>query len=208
MSTRPAPPFSPLRARVSPACNFPAGSHTCPEPCSLVGRVLCLRDRVAHFGNGWRACSGLAGRGPGLSLKPKRPKFKPWDLFCKACPSRHCPTPYGANSTKPACGPLGDPSYAGANLESWPSPQTIANGACVSVRTARSVIGQLISWFLAALLSIDEQGSQSSSLYRVNIAHLANQVIWATYPRHHLPPPRQQLPPLADMPPRQEMPPT
>ena len=48
-------------------------------------------------------------------------------------------------------------SYAGANLESWPSLQTIANGACVSVRTARSVIGQLISLgFLQRSYRIDE----------------------------------------------------
>nr|BAR30669.1 putative viral A-type inclusion protein repeat containing protein [uncultured Mediterranean phage uvMED] len=94
-------------------------------------------------------------------------------------------------------------SYAGANLESWPSLQTIADGACVSVRTARSVIGQLISLgFLQRSYRIDEQRNQSSNLYRVNIAHLANQPDLGDLPPGTIcrPPGSSCLPPRQDMP--------
>lgn len=67
-------------------------------------------------------------------------------------------------------------TFAGANAESWPSLATIAEGACVSIRTARAVIGQLESLgFLQRQFRTDANGSQSSNLYRVTITHIANQ---------------------------------
>ena len=94
-------------------------------------------------------------------------------------------------------------TYAGANYESWPSLTTIAAGACVSVRTARGVIGQLESLgFLERQFRVDERGNQSSNLYRVTVVHLANvENPGGGYPgticRHpgsSCPPPRQDMP--------------
>lgn len=68
-------------------------------------------------------------------------------------------------------------TYAGANAESWPSLPTIADGACVSIRTARAVIGQLESLgYLHRQFRTDANGSQSSNLYRVTVTHVANQL--------------------------------
>ena len=102
-------------------------------------------------------------------------------------------------------------TYAGANYESWPSLTTIADGACVSVRTARGVIGQLESLgFLERQFRVDERGNQSSNLYRVTVVHLANvenpggvtPAPFAATPAAAAPlpgricrPPRQELPP-------------
>ena len=95
-------------------------------------------------------------------------------------------------------------TYAGANYESWPSLTTIADGACVSVRTARSVIGQLESMgYLERQFRVDERGNQSSNLYRVTIAHLANtENPGGGYPGSICRPPGSSCPP-----PRQDMPP-
>lgn len=66
-------------------------------------------------------------------------------------------------------------TYTGANQNCWPSIKTIADGSCVSVRTARAVVGQLESMGLLQLeRRFTEQGHSSTNLYRVTVNHLAN----------------------------------
>ena len=67
-------------------------------------------------------------------------------------------------------------TYAGANADCWPSIKTIADGACVSVRTARAVAGQLESIGLLQRESRrnDRGGLLYEDLYRVTVNHLAN----------------------------------
>jgi hypothetical protein len=66
-------------------------------------------------------------------------------------------------------------SYTGHAAECWPSLQTIADGACVSIRTARNVVAQLESMgHLRRIRRKSERGDCLSSLYQVQIAHLAN----------------------------------
>ena len=66
-------------------------------------------------------------------------------------------------------------TYAGANADCWPSIKTIADGACVSVRTARAVAGQLESMGLLQRESRrNDRGDCCTNLYRVTVNHLAN----------------------------------
>ena len=66
-------------------------------------------------------------------------------------------------------------TFTGSNANCWPSLKTIANGACVSVRTARSVLAQLESMgLLQRERRFTDQGHSSTNLYRVTVNHLAN----------------------------------
>ena len=66
-------------------------------------------------------------------------------------------------------------TFTGSNANCWPSLKTIADGACVSVRTARAVLGQLESMgLLQRERRYTDQGHSSTNLYRVTVNHLAN----------------------------------
>jgi arginyl-tRNA--protein-N-Asp/Glu arginylyltransferase len=66
-------------------------------------------------------------------------------------------------------------TFTGSNANCWPSLKTIADGACVSVRTARAVLGQLESMgLLQRERRFTDQGHSSTNLYRVTVNHLAN----------------------------------
>ena len=66
-------------------------------------------------------------------------------------------------------------TFTGSNANCWPSLKTIANGACVSVRTARSVLAQLESMgLLQRERRFTDEGHSSTNLYRVTVNHLAN----------------------------------
>ncbi len=94
-------------------------------------------------------------------------------------------------------------TYSGSNCECWPSLTTIADGACVGVRTARAVIGQLESMgYLQRQFRVDEHRNQSSNLYRVTVAHLAN----VADPELGPPGSICRPPGTSCLPPRQEMP--
>ena len=66
-------------------------------------------------------------------------------------------------------------TFTGSNANCWPSLKTIADGACVSVRTARAVLGQLESMgLLQRERRFTDEGHSSTNLYRVTVNHLAN----------------------------------
>ena len=94
-------------------------------------------------------------------------------------------------------------TYAGANADCWPSIKTIADGACVSVRTARAVAGQLESMGLLQRESRrNDRGDCCTNLYRVTVNHLAN-----VAPPSLDPPAASAVPPGTKCStPRQEMP--
>ena len=95
-------------------------------------------------------------------------------------------------------------TFTGSNANCWPSLKTIADGACVSVRTARAVLGQLESMgLLQRERRYTEQGHSSTNLYRVTVNHLANTpepslggaAKFAGDPGSTCRTPRQELPP-------------
>jgi len=102
-------------------------------------------------------------------------------------------------------------TFTGSNANCWPSLKTIADGACVSVRTARAVLGQLESMgLLQRERRFTDQGHSSTNLYRVTVNHLANTpepsfdgaaksaptpALFAAPPGRICLPPRQELPP-------------
>ena len=102
-------------------------------------------------------------------------------------------------------------TFTGSNANCWPSLKTIANGACVSVRTARNVLAQLESMgLLQRERRFTDQGHSSTNLYRVTVNHLANTpepsfdgaaksaptpAPFAAPPGRICLPPRQELPP-------------
>jgi DNA-binding MarR family transcriptional regulator len=61
-------------------------------------------------------------------------------------------------------------TFTGSNANCWPSLKTIADGACVSVRTARAVLGQLESMgLLQRERRFTDEGHSSTNLYRVTV---------------------------------------
>ena len=94
-------------------------------------------------------------------------------------------------------------TFAGSNADCWPSIKTIADGACVSVRTARAVVGQLESLgLLQREARRNDRGDCCTNLYRVTVNHLAN-----VAPPSLDPPAASAVPPGTKCStPRQEMP--